>query len=499
VATIPPTATGGPAPRSPRRRRAIPALLAGALVIAAAAGGVGIGHVVWPGTATAAGNPVEMSTGSGSTSGSGGGSGSGSQGGSTGGTGSNGPGGAGSGSTEGGTGSNGHGNGSGGDGSNGLGGSGGDGSSGSGGNQDGNGWPPGLAPGGQFPGGWPGLVPGGDGTTGSGITSAPGAPDNITAILDKVDDAVVDINVTFDYQQARGGGTGIVLTATGEVLTNNHVIDGATDISVTDVGNGKTYDATVIGYDKTHDIALLQLTGATGLTTATIGDSSEVGVGDGVVGIGNAGGVGGTPSAAGGSVTAVNRSISVSDEMYGTTTRLSGLIQVNAAIQSGDSGGPLVTADGSVIGVDTAASAGPSRQTGGNEGYAIPINTAMSIVKQIRSGTSTDTVHVGPTAALGVLISVGDQPGGPRTGAGSGSTVQGALVAGVVDGGAADKAGLAAGDVITSLDGHAVRSSGDLSEQMDKHRPGDTVTLGWTDANGRPHTASITLGTGPAA
>jgi S1-C subfamily serine protease len=332
------------------------------------------------------------------------------------------------------------------------------------------------------------------------VTSAPGAPSNISDIVSKADDAVVDINVTFDYQQASGAGTGIVLTATGEVLTNNHVIDGATDISVTDVGNGKTYDATVIGYDKTHDIALLQLTGASGLATATLGNSSTVRAGDGVVGIGNAGGVGGTPSAAGGSVTALNRSISVSDEMYGTTSTLTGLIQVNAAIQSGDSGGPLVTADGSVIGVDTAASAGPSRLTGGSEGYAIPINTAMSIVKQIRSGTGTDTVHVGATAALGVLVSTGDQStGGTRAGSGTGSSTVGAVVDGVVDGGAGAKAGLTAGDVITSLDGHAVRSSTDLSEQMSGHRPGDTVTLGWTDASGRPHTASITLGTGPAA
>jgi S1-C subfamily serine protease len=502
---MPPTGSGpatGPsgsgASGGKRRLRAVPALVAAALVIAAA-GGVGFGHIFWPGTQTASGNPIEMSTGSGS-------------GGSTGGSGS-------AGSNQNGTGNGGNGNGgsssnsdgggtTGGSGSSGNGNNGntnnGNGNSGNGGSDNGNG----IWPGDPFPNG---LLPGGFGPGGSGnsqtqqpgtITSAQGAPDDISGILDKVDDAVVDINVTFTYQQAEGAGTGIVLTSTGEVLTNNHVIDGATSISVTDIGNGKTYRASVVGYDKTHDVAVLQLKDASGLATATIAGAGSLAVGDGIVGIGNAGGAGGEPSAAGGSVTALNKTISVGDEMYGTTTTLSGLIEVNADIQSGDSGGPLVDQDGAVVGMNTAASAQPARD-GSSDGYAIPIARAMRIVKTIESGTGTSTVHVGATAALGVLISTGDQsstgvqPG--RLGNGQQTTARGALVAGVIDGGAAAKAGLVEGDVITSLGGHRITSSDQLSTLMGGYRPGQSVTLGWTTTDGQSHTATITLGTGPAA
>ncbi len=313
------------------------------------------------------------------------------------------------------------------------------------------------------------------------------------------------INVTFSYQGAEGAGTGIVLTSNGTVLTNNHVIDGATSISVTDLANGKTYSAAVEGYSKSNDIAVLQLQNASGLTTAKIADSSKVKVGDAVVGVGNAGGTGSfTP--AGGSVTGLNQSITVSDELYGTTTTLSGLIEVNADIQSGDSGGSLVNEDGQVIGVDTAAAAS-NGQSATSQGYAVPINTAMAIVKQIESGTSTDTIHVGGTAALGVLITSSDSGsgagglgglGGSQSGTGTG-TASGAEVQSVVDGGAAAKAGVEDGSVITKLGGHTISSSSDLSELMLSYHPGDKVSLTWTDSSGQSHTATVTLGTGPAA
>ena len=165
----------------------------------------------------------------------------------------------------------------------------------------------------------------------------------MNAIAAKVSPALVDINSIFSYQSAQGAGTGIVLTSNGEILTNNHVIDGATKISVTDIGNGKTYNAAVVGYDSTHDIAVLQLQGASGLKTATLGDSSKAAVGESVVAIGNAGGTGGTPSNAGGSIVALNQSITASDSLDGASEQLSGLIQVNAGIQPGDSGAPWST------------------------------------------------------------------------------------------------------------------------------------------------------------
>ncbi|HET9117522.1 MAG TPA: trypsin-like peptidase domain-containing protein, partial [Pseudonocardiaceae bacterium] len=167
---------------------------------------------------------------------------------------------------------------------------------------------------------------------------------DLSTVAASVNPAVVDINTQLGDGNGRGAGTGIVLTPSGEVLTNNHVINGATTITATDVGNGQTYPATVVGYDRSHDIAVLQLQGASGLQTASIGDSSTVAVGDQIAAIGNAGGRGGTPSAAAGTVSALDQMITVSDEFTGDSEQLAGLIQVAADVQPGDSGGPLVNA-----------------------------------------------------------------------------------------------------------------------------------------------------------
>ncbi|MEO7125488.1 MAG: trypsin-like peptidase domain-containing protein [Nakamurella sp.] len=346
-----------------------------------------------------------------------------------------------------------------------------------GGGSNGGGSNGGGSNGGQSPSGGQGS--GGSHQPGT-ISSAPGAPKNISDIAAKVDKSVVDIDDLFGYQQAAGAGTGIVLTSTGLVLTNNHVIDGATTIKATDRGNGKTYTATVVGYSPTSDIALVQLTGASGLATATLGDSSAVTVGEPIVGIGNAEGVGGTPSAAGGSVMALNKSVSVGDDMYGTTTQLTGMIQINADILPGDSGGPLVTASGQVIGIDTAAAAGQETAASDFEGEATPINTAKAIVATIESGHGTDTVHVGQTAALGLLM-------------------QGNVVGGVIPNGAAAAANLQAGDEITSVGGHPITAGTSLQNLMLGYHPGQSVSLGWADPTGAAHHATVKLGSGPAA
>lgn len=321
-------------------------------------------------------------------------------------------------------------------------------------------------------------------------------------IASRVDPGLVDVKATLGYQGAYSLGTGIVLTSNGEILTNNHVINGATSVSVTDIGNGKTYKATVVGYDETRDIAVLRLSGASGLTTAATGDSNTVKVGDSVVGIGNAGGVGGTPSVAPGTVTALNQSITASDAASGSSEQLSGLIETNADIQSGDSGGPLVNTHAQVIGVDTAAStnyqlggygasgfgsAGSSGNGSTTRGYAIPINTALSIAKQIESGQGSSTVHIGATGFLGVEIS--NQQGNS----------QGVLIQGTQPGTAAAQAGLSQGDVITSLDGKSVSTGTDIQHILIGHHPGDKVSIAWTDLYGQSHTSTLTLGAGPAA
>jgi S1-C subfamily serine protease len=330
-------------------------------------------------------------------------------------------------------------------------------------------------------------------------------------IAGKVDPGLVDVKATLGYQDAESLGTGIVLTANGEILTNNHVINGATSIRVTDIGNGRTYKATVVGYDESHDIAVLQLSGASGLATATIGNSSTVAVGDSVVGLGNAGGVGGTPSVAAGSVIALNQSITASDESSGSSEQLSGLIETNANIQSGDSGGPLVNASGEIVGIDTAASTnyqfggygggyggyGSQGSTGSSssgsgsttEGFAIPIDTALSIAKEIEAGQASSTVHIGATAFLGVGIA-STAPSGE----------QGVLITGAESGTPAAEAGLAANDVITSVAGEPVTSGTDIQHILIGRHPGDKVSIAWTDnSTGQSHTATITLAAGPAA
>ncbi len=328
----------------------------------------------------------------------------------------------------------------------------------------------------------------GSGSPGSSSTAS-GGPSNALAIAARVDPGLVDVNTTLSYLSEQAAGTGIVLTRGGEVLTNNHVIDGATSISVTDLGNGRVYAATVVGYDRSSDIAVLQLHGASGLKVASLGDSSTVRVGEAVVGIGNAGGAGGTPSVAGGSVTALHQSITATEQDGGNPENLKGLIEVNAGIQAGDSGGPLVDTGGKVVGMDSAASAGFSFQTTGTDGYAIPINSAVAIAKKIESGNASATVHVGTTAFLGVQVYSTQ----------SGSSPSGAVIHVVVPGSPAASAGLAAGDVITSLAGKKVGSAPALMSLMQSYHPGERVHVSWTGSTGGRHGTTLQLASGPPA
>ncbi|HZR53989.1 MAG TPA: trypsin-like peptidase domain-containing protein [Streptosporangiaceae bacterium] len=318
-------------------------------------------------------------------------------------------------------------------------------------------------------------------------------------IAARVDPGLVDVVSTDGLAQQESAGTGIVLTSNGEILTNNHVISGATSIKVTDIGNGKTYTAKVVGYDQSHDVAVIQAEGASGLTRASFGDSSSVKLGDRVVALGNAQGKGGTPSVAEGNVTALNQSITASDEASGDSEQLTGLIETDAPIQPGDSGGSLVNAYGQVIGVDTAASSTYQFQGQGNSGttaYAIPINTALSIANQIEAGHGSSTVHIGATAYLGV----GVNPQGASNGFGvpGSSTAAGAYLAEVAQNSPAANAGLVQGDTLTTVGGTSVSSFEDIQHALVKYHPGDSVSISWTDATGQSHSANVTLATGPA-
>jgi S1-C subfamily serine protease len=358
-----------------------------------------------------------------------------------------------------------------------------------------------------------GLIGSSHGVTASTATAVSKTVLSSSEIAKRVDPALVDVVATEGDQGAVAAGTGIVLTSNGTVLTNNHVIRGATSIKVTDVGNGRTYTAKVVGYDATKDVAVIQLQNASGLTTAALGDSSSVQTGDSVTALGNAGGKGGTPSVATGSVTALNQSITASDEGSGVNSeQLTGLIETNADIQPGDSGGALVNSYGQVIGMNTAASSGAQVQSDSGQSavqaYAIPIDNAETVASQIEAGQGSSSVHIGATAFLGIESDgssssgsgSGDSGGFGGFGQGSGGgTSSGVTISGTLSGSPAASAGLTDGDTITAVGGQSVSSTTDIEQILVKYHPGDKISISWVDQSGQSQTATVTLASGPAA
>jgi len=319
-------------------------------------------------------------------------------------------------------------------------------------------------------------------------------------VADKVEPGTVNINAPEAYGQNLSEGTGIILTSTGLVLTNNHVIEGATSPTATLVNSGKTYKATILGYNKADDVALLQLVGASGLTPVAVGNSDGVKVGMHVLGLGNAQGQGGQPTVAPGRVTALNQSINPQDASTGSSENLHGTIQTSAQIQPGDSGGPLANAAGQVIGMDVAAS--QVQQLNGTQttaGYAIPINSALQIARQIAAGQASADVQIGLPPFMGV--SIADASAGCPTsgfGASGGVASSGAVICGVYNNTPAETSGLTQGDVITSADGKAVGTAKSLIAITAGLRPGQSVSLRYTDGNGVSRSLTLTLVGGPA-
>jgi len=343
---------------------------------------------------------------------------------------------------------------------------------------------------------------------------------NDEAVYEAVEPGVVDVASNLRYLQETAKGTGFVIdAAAGLILTNNHVIDGATSVTVTPVTSGRSYPARILGYDRADDVALLQVRGVPDLKAVAIGSSARVQVGAPVLAIGNEGGQGGSPTVAPGVIRNLDRVIVASDQSSGLSETLHGMMQTSADIRPGDSGGPLAGADGRVIGINTAA--------GGNtvySGYAIPIDQAMPIARQIAASRQGTRVQIGLPAFLGVLLpdSSSTSPRGQArqelhqtgavSGSGSGCTSgdttsapgriapaeTGALVDGVLCGTPAAQAGLFAGDVITSADGQAVTSPRSLTAILSRCRPGRQIALAWIAPGGSLHTAAVRLAAGPA-
>jgi len=296
---------------------------------------------------------------------------------------------------------------------------------------------------------------------------------------------VVTITTRLAYQGGRAAGTGMVITPSGEVLTNNHVIAGATSVRVSVPGTARSYAAIVVGYDVRDDVALLRLLRASNLRTVST-TSANLSLGQRVTAVGNAGGSGALSSASG-RITGLGRTITARDDQGGSET-LRGLIETNAGVVAGDSGGPLLDANGKVVGMVTAASTtgtfGFPQNTPASDAYAVPVARALRIADAIAAGRSSTAVHVGPTAFLGVQLGSLD------------NGAAGALIVRVVPGGAADAAGLVAGDVITRVAGRAVTSPGQVAALVRAKKPGARIAIRYLGQAGA-HTATVRLGTGP--
>ena len=370
---------------------------------------------------------------------------------------------------------------------------------------------------------------------GSQAGSGPGSALNEAAVEQKVRPGLVDITSTLKYASETAEGTGMILSASGLVLTNNHVIDGATQVSVSLADNkNQSYTAQVVGYDSKDDVALLQLTGAAGLPTVSFGDSSQVRVGIPVLALGDAEGQGGVRPALG-TISSLDRSIQASDQGSNSIEDLNHMLQTNAQIQQGDSGGALANNAGLVIGMVTAANTSADGQAGGTMGFAIPIDTALNIARQIASKRSSATVYIGLPGFLGVEVAQSNSPdpqqqaadqrragagqgggAGGRQGGSGGSLAcvtggqqpgapgriapapSGALILGVVCGSAAQTRGLKAGDVIISVNGQAITTPGSLTGITARYHPGDVVSVAYQAPNGSRHKVRILLGDGPA-
>jgi S1-C subfamily serine protease len=319
---------------------------------------------------------------------------------------------------------------------------------------------------------------------------------NVQAVADKVKPAVVDINTVIlanaSGRTAEAAGTGMIVSASGQVLTNNHVIQGATKITVSVEGRPGMYTAQVLGVDPTHDVALIQIQGVSGLPTVSFADSSTVTVGQEVVAIGNALGKGGTPTVTHGAISALGLSITVSNGRGGTES-LSDVIETDAPIQPGDSGGPLVNAAGQVVGMITAGSRERSASTS-SSGFAITSNSALSVVNEVRAGHASGDIIIGQTGFLGVEVSNLDAAAIARLGL---AITSGALIVGVFPGSPASQAGMGADSVITAIDGVKVDSADTLGPIIHQYKPGDRIQVKWVDRRGT-HTNSVVLVTGPA-
>ncbi len=305
----------------------------------------------------------------------------------------------------------------------------------------------------------------------------------VQAALAAIGPSVVSIDTTVSgggfggFGGGSGAGTGIVVGASGEVVTNAHVVADASSIRVTVPGRSGSVTATVVGADSVADLAVIKLQGVSGLPAAKFAATSTVHVGDPVLAVGNAEGYGGAPTVTEGIVSALDR------ELPNGSSTLRGLLQTDAAINPGNSGGALVDTAGRVVGITTAVASGDRGQPAQNIGFAIPSDTVLKALPALRAGKS-NAAPATRTAYLGVGLAAAGQSGG-------------ALIGSVEPGSPAATAGLQPGDVVTAADGTKVAGPDDLRGVLARHRPGDRIVISW-QRNGQTQSARVTLAARPA-
>ena len=321
----------------------------------------------------------------------------------------------------------------------------------------------------------------------SSITSASASGGSLTTeqVADLVSPSVVVITteqVVYSQwswygqnQVESGAGSGVIISSDGYILTCAHVVDGASNITVTI--NDKDYTATLVGEDTTSDIAVIKID-ANGLTPATVGDSDGLKVGQSVMAVGNPlGELGGTVT--GGMISALNRSVTI----QGTnSTNTMSLIQMDASVSPGNSGGGLFNMNGELVGIVNAKSSSSDAE---GLGFAIPINDAIKVAQELlENGYVTGRPYLGIT-----YLAVTDA----QTAQQLGVNAYGVYIVDVTKGGPADQAGLKAGDRIVSVDGSEIAAKDDLGTLMQNHSAGDTLSI-TVARDGQMQTVNVTLG-----
>ncbi len=308
------------------------------------------------------------------------------------------------------------------------------------------------------------IVPTGDapGSSDEPVATAPSSNDaepamNVAEVLKKIQPSVVTIIALTEsgMDQGRGTGTGVVITSDGDILTNDHVIDGADTVFVLFAGDTEPTPATVIAVDPGNDLALLHVD-QTGLTPAVFADPDSIDIGDEVVAVGFALDLDGGPTVTRGIVSALNRTIVSGDGA------LDGLIQTDTAISSGNSGGPLVNTRGQVIGINTAVFQSSSEVAANNVGFSISVAEALPVIEELRAQAN------GQARTEGYLgVSVLDRNDGGL----------GAMIAEVSPGSPADLAGMKVDDVVIEADGSPVDGQPALVAAIRDKSPGDTIKI----------------------